>query len=270
MLIFIFFLMSNFMTVTFCPLASGSKGNCIFLQTKESTFLIDLGISFRLLQQRLREVGSSIDAIDAILISHEHMDHISGLKVLTEKKKIPVLANAETAKGIYHNLQTLFDFHIFTTNEKFSFRDISVDPFTIQHDTLDPVGFIIQSNAIKIGVCTDIGMVTTFIEKKLAHCHVLYLEANHEIEQVHASSRPTIYKQRVLGRQGHLSNQECGALLQKLYHENLQHVFLAHLSSECNSAKRAMKTIQEILQQHKITVPISIALQDGISHCLKL
>jgi len=258
------------MPLVFCPLASGSKGNCLFLQTDKSKLLIDLGLSFRQLQKRLSEIGEDVENIDAVMITHEHMDHISGLKVFSEKTNVPILVNADTAKGIYHSLHKLLNFKIFTTNEEFAFQDVKIDPFTIQHDTLDPVGFVIKTKKHKIGICADLGIVTSLVKKKLQKCDLLYIEANHEVDHVYSSARPEIYKERVLGRQGHLSNEECALLIKEVHHEDLKTVYLAHLSSECNSPQRALKTIQDILQKDKLNIKLFVAHQGKVSDIVKL
>ena len=185
------------MSIVFCPLSSGSKGNCLYLKTEKSTLLIDLGISYRQLQKRLSEIRAKVEDIDAIMITHEHMDHISGLKIFSDRRKVPILVNADTAKGIYRSLNMLLDFKIFTTNEEFVFQDVKIDPFTIQHDTLDPVGFVIKTKKHKIGICSDLGMATSLVKKKLTNCDLLYLEANHEVDYVYSSARPDLYKERV-------------------------------------------------------------------------
>ena len=258
------------MSIVFCPLSSGSKGNCLYLKTEKSTFLIDLGISYRQLQKRLSEIGAKVEDIDAIMITHEHMDHISGLKVFSDKRKVPILVNADTAKGIYRSLNMLLDFKIFTTNEEFVFQDVKIDPFTIQHDTLDPVGFVIKTKKHKIGICSDLGIATSLVKKKLSNCDLLYLEANHEVDYVYSSARPDIYKERVLGRQGHLSNEQCASLIKEVHHDDLKYVYLAHLSSECNSPDRALKTIKEILEREKKKVKLSVAFQDKVSDIFRL
>lgn len=253
----------------FCPLASGSKGNCIFLETPEKKILIDAGISTKLLQARLKEMEVELQEIDAIIITHEHTDHIQGLKTLAFKWNIPVFANQETAKGIVDILQDCPKFKIFTTGESFEFGDLEIHPFSIPHDTLDPVAFTIHTNNSKLGFCTDLGFVTTLVQKHLQQCDYLYLEANHEPSMVHASSRPLIYKRRVLGRTGHLSNEASGNLLAQVAHSNLKHVHLAHLSSECNTPETAIRVIQEILEKHGISLPLSIAPQDKISKTIQ-
>src|SRR5262249_31630801 len=140
-------------------------------------------------------------------------------------------------------------FKIFSTGETFEFGDLEIHPFTIQHDTLDPVAFTIRLDNLKLGFCTDLGFATSLVSNKLQQCDYLYLEANHQPSMVHASSRPMIYKQRVLSRTGHLSNEACGHLLSQVAHSGLKHVHLAHLSSECNTPETALQVIRNILNE---------------------
>ena len=252
-----------------CPLSSGSKGNCIYLGTENCKILIDAGISGRAAKAKLNEIGVDIEDIDAILITHEHGDHIRGAKVISKRHNIPVLANSETAKAIYYNTNEMLDFKIFTTGEDFEFKDLLIHPFSVQHDCADPVGFTIKTEGLKIGICTDLGFASSLIKVYLRECDYLYVEANHQPEMVHASSRPYIYKQRVLSRCGHLSNAACGELIREVYHPNLKHIHLGHLSEECNSPAKALDVIQGILDIQNISVPMSIALQDKISLPIK-
>ena len=249
----------------FCPLASGSKGNTIFIGTKNTRILIDAGIGLKAMSLRLAEIGVDLSDIDAILITHEHTDHIYGLPSITRQHNIPIFANADTAKAIIHTLDGEFKFKIFSTGEPFTFGDIEIHPFSIQHDTLDPVAFTIRYNSLKMGFCADIGFVTSLVKSQLRDCDYLYLEANHEPSMVHASQRPLIYKQRVLSRQGHLSNGECADLLAEITHDGLKHIHLAHLSQECNAPEVALRAVREKL----IQTPVSIALQDANSVAIK-
>jgi phosphoribosyl 1,2-cyclic phosphodiesterase len=249
----------------FCPLASGSKGNSIFLGTKEAKILIDAGISAKALTEKLGSIGVGLNEIDAIIITHEHHDHISGLKTLAFKHGIPIFANHETAKGIVEAMHDCPKFKIFSTGETFQFLDLEIHPFSIQHDTLDPVAFTFKTDNYKIGFCADIGYVSNSVRRHLENCDYLYIEANHEPSMVHASSRPMVYKQRVLSRTGHLSNQECGDLIKEIAHPGLKHIHLAHLSSECNSPEVALYKINTILAEAGINMDISIAYQDKIS-----
>ncbi|MCB1119098.1 MAG: MBL fold metallo-hydrolase [Chlamydiia bacterium] len=254
--------------IGYCPLASGSKGNCTYFGTENTKLLIDAGLSARATEAKLAEIGVEMEDIDAILITHEHTDHILGLKVLALKKGIPVLSNQETAKGIVSQLRACPKLKIFSTGEPFEFGDLEIHPFSIHHDTLDPVAFTIQTPKHKIGICTDIGFATSVVEHQLKGCDYLILEANHEPAMVHASPRPMVYKQRVLSRHGHLSNEACGQLLSRIAHADLKHVHLAHLSQECNSPDKALSIVSETLSRYGISLPLSIAHQERISHAI--
>lgn len=245
----------------YCPLGSGSKGNSIYIGSATTKILVDAGFSAKLTEDRLNEIGVSLADIDAIIVSHEHSDHISGLKGITAKYSIPILANTETAKGITEYLGFCPKFKIFSTGETFAFGDITIHPFTVQHDTMDPVMFTFVVDGIKIGICTDLGFATTLVQHQLQNCHYLLLEANHERDMVYASSRPPFLKQRILGRSGHLSNGECGDLLCKIAHADLKHVHLAHLSSECNTPDKAMMVVKQSLEEKGICLSIDVAPQ---------
>lgn len=250
----------------YCPLASGSKGNCLYFAHKRTKILIDAGLSGRATQNKLHEIGVEIEEVQAILITHEHSDHIAGLKMLALKKQIPVIANIETAKAITKQLGECPEFQIFTTGERFQFGDLYITPFSIQHDSCDPVAFRIEAGSAKIGICTDLGFATSLVKRHLTGCDFLHIEANHEPHMVHACSRPPVYKQRVLSRSGHLSNEACGDLIQEVLHDGLKHIHLAHLSQECNHPERALNSIREKLaQKGREELEVSIAFQDQVS-----
>ncbi len=258
------------MLIEFCPLASGSKGNCLYLGTEKARILIDAGLSAKATSERLKAIGVELEEIQAILITHDHADHIKGITTLASRLGIPVFCNSDTARGILQaNGGEALPFKIFSTGETFVFADLEIHPFSIQHDTLDPVAFTIRAGASKIGVCTDLGCVTTLVRSQLKECDYLFVEANHQPSMVHASNRPLIYKQRVLSRQGHLSNEECADLIESVLHGGLKHIYLAHLSSECNHPDLALSIIQQKLTSLQHTATLSIALQNTPSHMLK-
>jgi phosphoribosyl 1,2-cyclic phosphodiesterase len=249
----------------FCPLGSGSKGNSLFLGTSTTKILIDAGLSFKQIKERLASLQVDIEEIEAVIITHEHIDHIKGVEVLSKQLGIPILANSDTAKAMCEILNMTPKFKIFSTGEMFEFGDIICHPFSVQHDTADPVALTVKVKDTKIGVCTDLGFVTSLVKMHLKECHYLYIESNHEPSMVYASSRPQMYKQRVLSRQGHLSNQSCAELLKEIYHKNLKRVYLAHLSQECNHPQVALNFSRESLKPYLEELSITIAHQDQVS-----
>ena len=256
------------MSITFCPLASGSKGNALFLGTPGGNVLFDAGISAKLLKDRLEPLGVSLESIRAVIVSHEHHDHIAGIKTLCSRYAIPVIANYATAEAIVESIGECPACRIFTTGEPFELLGMEILPFSVRHDGVDPTAFTVRVGSLKIGICTDIGFATPTVRHALRGCHVLYIEANHEPSLVFASSRPEIYKQRVLGRTGHLSNEEAAQLICDVAGGDLQKVYLAHLSSECNTPETAKRIVSEILQQRGVRVELNIAHQDERSQPL--
>jgi phosphoribosyl 1,2-cyclic phosphodiesterase len=202
------------------------------------------------------------------LVTHDHTDHIAGIERIHALHDIPVFANAATAKAIAAIAKKRPRFKIFTTAEPFRFGDLDITPFSIPHDTPDPVGFVVHMMGKKVGFCADLGMVTSTVRNHLQNADYLYLEANHQISMVHASHRPKVYKDRVLGKQGHLSNDECAALLVALHHAKLHHVHLAHLSSECNTEQVALEVVRSALQQKGLSLDLSVAYQDRVSRAI--
>lgn len=252
----------------FIPLASGSKGNCIYYSTGKTKLLIDAGISMKAIKCKLNEIDVELEEIDAILVTHDHSDHIAGLKTISKNFDIPIFANADTAKGIVDTHQIMPKCKIFSTGDTFLFQDLAIHPFSIPHDTLDPVGFTLHHDGLKVGICTDLGFVTSLIRTHLQECDYLYVEANHCPEMVHASNRPLLYKQRVLSRVGHLSNRGCAELLLDVLTDRTKHVHLAHISSECNTPEKALSTVVSELKQRNIETPVSIAHQHLASQAI--
>jgi len=253
----------------FVPLASGSKGNSLFLGTEHTKILIDAGLSARELKKRLASIDVDLSEIDAVVVTHEHTDHIRGLAVLCGSRNIPIFANGETAQAISSLLDADLRFKIFSNGESFEYGDLSFCPFSIQHDAIDPVGFAIHCGGRKIGVCADLGFATSLVASHLMGCDYLYVEANHQPEMVHACARPPVYKQRVLGRQGHLSNAQCAGLIENVMHEGLKEIFLAHLSSECNAPQVALNVVGEALSGLGVDIPLHIAFQEAVSQPIR-
>ena len=249
----------------FCVLGSGSKGNATYLESGGVSILIDAGMSGIELQKRLAAIGVELSAIDAILVTHEHNDHVQGVGVLSRRTNIPVYANSATFSAASKIINKLFSYNEFETGTPFHFRNLEIHPFAISHDTADPVGFRISDGKVSFGYCTDTGKVSQLMLHRLASCQALVLESNHDIEMLQNGTYPPYLKQRIRSSQGHLDNVEAASFLQELAHDNLQHVVLAHLSEENNHPEIAFRTAVEALHENphcgETAVRISVASQ---------
>ena len=231
----------------FCVLGSGSKGNATYLESGGTAILIDAGMSGKELQLRLTAIGVELSAVDAILVTHEHHDHIHGVGVISRRARIPVYANPGTFAAAAKICNRLFAYNEFETGSTFHFHNLEIHPFAISHDTADPVGFRISDGKFSIGYCTDTGRVSKLMQHRLTACDALVLESNHDIEMLRNGSYPPYLKQRIRSSQGHLDNHDAASLLHELAHEKLQHVVLAHLSEENNHPEIAFHAAVEAL-----------------------
>lgn len=229
-------------------LGSGSSGNCTYIASNESAVLIDAGLSARQIGVRLESVGATLDDIRGVCISHEHGDHTQGLRVLHKRKGIPLYANGGTMEALCRDPAFgSVAWQIFTTGAAFAVGDLLIEPFSVPHDAYEPVGFVISCGDSRVGVVTDMGMPTTLIRERLRHCRLLVVESNHDEYMLQEAERPWHLKQRIRGRQGHLSNQRAAAMLAEIAGPQLSTVFLAHMSSECNRPELAQQTVMEVL-----------------------
>jgi phosphoribosyl 1,2-cyclic phosphodiesterase len=255
------------MKLKMCILGSGSRGNCVYVGAGDVGVLIDAGLSARQIQLRLESIGVDPTQIKAICISHEHADHVAGVKVLHKRFNIPLYANAGTVEALRRQpAHELLPWRIFTTGSDFAIGDISIHPFSVPHDAMEPVGFILRHGDAQIGIATDLGMTTTLIRQRLRGCHALVIESNHDEELLQASVRPWSLKQRILGRQGHLSNTMAARAVIESADGCLARVYLAHLSSDCNCDKLARKTVEELLRAENLGhVEVRVTYPDAVS-----
>ena len=214
-------------------LASGSKGNAVYLESGETRLLIDAGLSAVEIIRRLAIIGVDPSTLHAILISHDHSDHTRGAGTLARKLKLPLLASQPTRQAAAAVVKKC-DAVEFESGYSFSYRDLLIDPFPITHDAADPVGFSIESREGRIGFATDLGIVTRLVTEKLKNCRMLVIEANHDEEMLMNGPYPWHLKQRIKSRHGHISNSESMLLLEDILHDRLEGVFLAHLSEANN------------------------------------
>lgn len=259
-----------------CVLGSGSKGNATFIESGDVAVLIDNGFSGKEAEKRLASIGSSMERISAILVTHEHTDHVRGVPVLSRRWKIPVYANPATVAAAKKNLSKLHELHEFNTGENFTIKHLKVHPFAISHDAADPVGFLVDNGKYRVGYCTDTGTVSRLMQHRLAGCHCLILESNHDPDLLKNGPYPPVLQQRVRSNIGHLDNQTAATLLSELFHDDLKHIFLAHISDTNNRPEIALKTSIETLQSltscngKKIAPLVSVAPQDRIGECVIL
>ena len=230
-----------------CILASGSKGNAVFISSGDTSLLIDAGLSGIEIERRLKSRGLDPKNLDAILVSHEHSDHIQGVGVLSRRYKLPVYINSKTRKASVSQLGNLYDSKNFECGSTFTINDLSIHPFSISHDAKDPCGFTVNQNGTKIGIATDLGIATSMVKAHLKGCTLLILEANHDEKMLINGPYPWPVKQRVKSRIGHLSNEESKALLNELQHDGLKHVMLAHLSETNNTPQKAFNEVGQAL-----------------------
>jgi phosphoribosyl 1,2-cyclic phosphodiesterase len=231
-------------------LGSGSAGNCSYLETDETRVLIDAGFSVRQLRQRLASIGRAPESLHGIFITHEHSDHIRGLPGLADKLHIPVYCNRATREGIEDQGDGQFDYRLFTTGGAFEVGDIAVDTFSVPHDAQDPVGFLLRTRCANIGFATDLGHVTKLVIERVRAANALVLESNHDVKMLQdCAHRPWSLKQRILGRHGHLSNEEAANAVEQLMSEGLRHLYLGHLSRECNRPELAHQVMSTRLQK---------------------
>ena len=231
-------------------LASGSSGNCAYLESGDTRLLIDAGLSARQIRQRLLRIGRTPENLNGILITHEHTDHTQGLGVLATKLQIPVYCNRLTKEAIEVQFQTRIDFRLFNTGASFELGDVAVDTFSVPHDACDPVGFLLRTVAGNIGFLTDLGHATRLVVERVRSSHVLVLEANHDVKMLQDDTRrPWATKQRILSRHGHLSNDAAAQLAGQIVSADLAHLYLGHLSSDCNRPELAHRTVSASLQK---------------------
>lgn len=230
--------------------------------------LIDNGFSAKELIRRLAQIDIAPESLTAIVVTHEHDDHIKGVGVLARRLNLPVYANAPTLRAAESRLGRLpTAVHEFGTGETFVIQELEIHPFAISHDTADPVGFVCGDGTARLGYCTDTGTITRLIHHHLKACQALILEANHDIEMVKNGPYPLPLKQRVLSKRGHLANGDSLSFAANLAAENLGLLVLAHLSEVNNHPRIVLSEIQAKLHGHQ-RLKVRLADQDQVSPLL--
>jgi phosphoribosyl 1,2-cyclic phosphodiesterase len=250
-------------------LGSGSGGNSALITTEKCRILIDIGFSARQICLRLEALGIAPESLDAILLTHEHGDHIAGLNVFSRKFKIPIYCNRLTAEALRsQGVAPDAPWTIFSTGASFTIRDLDVQTFYVPHDAVDPVGFIASSGYGSVGFLTDLGFATKLVRERIREVHTLVVETNHDERRLQDDpKRPWSVKQRILSRHGHLSNHAAATLVADIAGDFLERVILGHLSRDCNTKELALGEMERLgldrlelfcAQQHEVSPRFSI------------
>lgn len=252
----------------FCSLYSGSSGNCLFVSTNNTKVLIDCGTSCKKICEGLASIDSSIEDIDAILVTHEHSDHVQSLGMVSKKFNIPVYANLETWNAMENQKEKISEENIklFENDKDFLLKDLTIHPFTTPHDAANPCGFSIHNGKKRLSIATDLGYMDNRIFEQLQNSSFILLESNYEPELLDASRYPYHLKQRIKGPNGHLSNETAGKTISELMKKDLKEVILGHLSKENNFPELAYKTVAEQLMNNNAdinTIRLSVASRNA-------
>jgi phosphoribosyl 1,2-cyclic phosphodiesterase len=252
-------------------LASGSEGNSTLVRDDTAAFLIDAGLSAKQLTARLQGVGLLPEQLSGILLTHEHGDHTSALKVMLARDQLPVFCNVLTARALQDLGLANNDWRFFQTGSPFSIGSFEIRAFSVPHDAADPVGFRISSNGSCFGVLTDLGYATRLVFDALRGIQALLIETNHDEDLLQKDSRrPWSVKQRILSRHGHLSNASAARVLSEL-EAPLQHIILGHLSRDCNSPKLALDcALRGLANSRNDQASIHCACQDAPGPALQI
>ena len=235
-------------------IASGSSGNCVCINNAATCFLVDAGITAKRIEAGLNAVGYGLQDLDAVLVTHEHIDHVRGIEVIIKKHAVPIYGTPETLNEVVKNAKNATEmkalFHYINPGDSFLINDVEVNTFSTSHDAGNPIGYTFTSLGHKIGMATDLGCYDEKIIGELAGSDILYLEANYDLNMLMAGGYPYRLKLRIAGEYGHLSNDMSAELVTRLLHEQLRHVVIAHMSKENNYAELAYETIRQAVQQN--------------------
>ena len=261
--------------LNFCSLYSGSTGNSLFIESDHSKILVDAGESAKKIVDALSVYGVNITEIDAILVTHEHSDHIKSIGTLSSKYNIPVYANKETWDAMPDQKNKILDEYrkLYIPNSMFEIKDLKISPFQISHDAANPCGFSINTQNKKISIATDLGHVSDDLVYNLEGSNFALLESNYDPNILKCSRYPYLLKQRIAGPNGHLSNSESGNLISILIKSGLSSVMLGHLSKENNFPELAYQTVVEELIHNKYdenSILINVAKRDCPSKIINI
>lgn len=219
----------------FASLGSGSRGNGTLIASGRTRVLLDCGFPIKETCARLLRRGVEPESLSAIIVTHEHGDHVRGVGPLARKYGVPVWMTTGTWRAVEDTCGGLPALHLFSSHAPFAIGDLHVQPFPVPHDAREPTQFVFSDGDLRLGVLTDTGASTPHIERSLGGCHALLLECNHDLDMLRRSHYPESLKERIAGRLGHLDNATAAGILARLDRQRLQHVVAAHLSEHNNT-----------------------------------
>lgn len=252
------------MKLTFCSLNSGSNGNASYVAAGDTRVLIDAGLSGKAIAGALATIGVLPESISAILVTHEHIDHVRGVGALSRRYRIPIYANESTWESMYRSVGEVAAplRRVLEGEDDFFIGDLSVKPFSIPHDAADPVAYRIYAGGRSVAVATDMGHVPKRIVRELSGADLVLLESNHDVEMLNHNERYSFHlKQRILGSRGHLSNDTCAQTLMSLYETGVNKALLGHLSQDNNTPELAMRTVTEALSSQGLRAGRDVLLE---------
>ena len=239
----------------FAALGSGSRGNAWLVAHAGTTLLVDCGFSLADVTRRLARLGLTPEQLDGVLLTHEHADHASGIGPLARRHRIPVWMTHGTRQALRDD--AIPDLRLSDTETRFAVADLEVTPFAVPHDAREPSQFVLGDGARRLGLVTDLGSLTAHVERSLAGCDALVLEANHDREMLARGSYPPALKRRIAGRHGHLCNEDAATLLGRLDTARLQHLVAAHLSEANNDPQRVRALFADVLGCAPAEIPVA-------------
>lgn len=261
--------------IKFCSLYSGSSGNSIYLGTKSTHILVDAGVSGIRIAKALTQIGENPEEVGAILVTHEHSDHIKGAGIFSRKYNVPIYARKRTWEAMRGELGTLSDRNICVIGEPvFEIGDVKIRNYSIPHDAVDPVAYTFFAENKKISIATDLGKLTEEIYDNVLGSNIVLLESNHDIKMLQNGPYPIQLKQRILGTRGHLSNENAADFVTKLVRSGTKNIYLGHLSKENNCPELAFAEASRALckcgMEIDKDVHICVASRDGCSEVITI
>lgn len=240
----------------FCSLYSGSSGNCLYVGSEKTKILIDAGLSGKKIEAALSDRNINPKEIKGIVVTHEHSDHTKGIGVLSRRFNIPIFANTNTWKAMYKSLGKISDENIkvFGNYKSFEIGDVTVSPFQIPHDAVEPCGYSFIKGKKKITIATDIGYFTDNIKSNLKDSDLILLESNHDVDMLKVGPYPYELKRRVLSDVGHLSNENAGKAILEVLGSKMKNILLGHLSDTNNYPCLAHETVVSVLKMEGVKV----------------